>query len=88
MVEMLTRVEGEHPRISVICRGAGKNMREDKKASCYPEVDVSRQSCAWGDAENSAKWAKNILAQSVNDLNHSVLFQKQPLEVFCKKSCS
>ena len=73
-VQMLTRADGEQPRIAIIFRGTGKSIREDEKASWHPGVDVYWQPSAWADTAFSLKWAENTLAHSVNDLNRFVLF--------------
>ena len=72
---MLTQAEGEQPRIAVVFRVAGKSTREDKKASCHPNVAVYWQSFAWVYTGSSVIWANITLAQSVNDLDGFAIFQ-------------
>ena len=67
-VQILTRAEGEPSRIPVIFRITDKSIREDKKVSCLPDVDVYWQSYMWADFEFSVESAKNRLAQSMKDL--------------------
>ena len=57
-LQILTRADGEQPRIAIIFRGKGKKFREDEKADWHPGVDVYWQANACADTEVSVKWAK------------------------------
>lgn len=73
-LQILTRAEGEQPRIAVIFRGKGKRISPDEKMSWHQDVDIYWQENAWADTEVSVEWIKGTLSKSVQGLSRFVLF--------------
>ena len=61
-LQIITRAEGEQPRIAIIFRGKGKQIRQEEKNAWHQDVDVYWQTNAWADTEVSLNWAKETLS--------------------------
>ena len=73
-LQIVTRAEGEQPRIAIIFRGQGKRISLDEKIAWHQDVDVYWQCNAWADTKVSLKWVKGTLSKSVQGLDHFALF--------------
>ena len=75
-LQIVTRAEGEQPRIAIIFRGQGKRIRIslDEKIAWHQNVDVYWQCNAWADTKMSLEWVKGTLSKSVQGLYRFALF--------------
>ena len=73
-LQIVTRAEGEQPRIAIIFRGQGKRISLDEKIAWHQDVDVYWQCNAWADTKVSLEWVKGMLSKSVQGLNRFALF--------------
>ena len=73
-MQIVTRVEGEQPRIAIIFRGQGKRISLDEKIAWHQVVDVFWQCNAWADIKMSLKWVKGTLSKSMQVLDRFALF--------------
>ena len=73
-LQIVTRAEGEQPRIAIIFRGQGKRISLDEKIAWHQDVDVYWQCNAWVDTKVALKWVKDTLSKSVQALHCFALF--------------